>query len=161
MPITPPFAPHQLLRMTAEGIRRLINNQKAEHTPHAFRAGAAGMADFNQLYPVLRRLTALELSGCLRLIDAMRATHGECVACVCKILAYEMLITRERLPERSAHYGALYADLNRFETKGRDYLAEVRASLRGEPEPVAADIHKRAWQNAALELALADRAYRD
>ena len=147
--------------MTADTIRRLITNQKAEHFPHAFRAGAAGMADFNQLYPVLRHLPADELEVWLQLIDAMRATHGECVACVCKILAYQMLATRERLPERSARYAALYADLYRRDKTGRDFLAEVNASLHGRPDGPAAERHKQGWQNAALELALADRAIRD
>lgn len=97
--------------MTADAIRRLIANQKAEHSPHAFRAGGAGMADFNLLAPVLRHLPVPELLGWLRLIDAMRATHGECVACGCKILAYEIFITCDRLPERSARYVERYDDL--------------------------------------------------
>lgn len=146
--------------MTNATIRRLINNQKAEHSPHAFRAGGAGMADFTRLYLVLRRLPAEEISGWMQAIDAMRTTHGECVACSCKILAYQGLITRDRLPERSEHYRALYADLFQFGTKGRDYLAEVRASLGGEPDGPAADYHKRGWRQLALELALAHGSYR-
>jgi hypothetical protein len=146
--------------MTADTIRRLITNQKAEHSPHAFRAGGTGMADFNQLYPVLCRLPADELADWLNLIDAMRVTHGECVACACKILAYEMLITREHLPGRSAHYAALHADLYAYDTTGRDFLAEVRASLRGDPDGPAAEHHKRGWHQLALELALAHGSYR-
>ena len=80
--------------MTADTIRRLITNQKAEHSPHAFRAGGAGMANFNQRYPILRSLPMDELAEWLSLIDAMRATHGGCGACCCKILAYEILFTR-------------------------------------------------------------------
>jgi len=146
--------------MTNATIRRLINNQKAEHSPHAFRAGGAGMADFTRLYLVLRRLPAEEIAGWMQAIDAMRTTHGECVACSCKILAYQGLITRDRLPERSEHYRALYADLFQFGTKGRDYLAEVRALLGGEPDGPAADYHKRGWRQLALELALAHGSYR-
>ena len=41
------------------------------------------MANFNQLYPMLRSLPTDELAEWLSLIDAMRATHGECVACWC------------------------------------------------------------------------------
>ena len=146
--------------MTTDTIRRLINNQKAEYFPHAFRAGAAGMADFNQLYPMLRSLPTDELEEWLSLIDAMRATHGECVACGCKILVYEMLLARERLPACSARYAALYADLYGYDTTGRDYLAEVRASLRGEQEGPAAEHHKRGWRQLALELALEHGFYR-
>ena len=73
--------------MTADTIRRLITNQKAEHSPHAFRAGGAGMANFNQRYPILRSLPMDELAEWLSLIDAMRATHGGCGACCRKILA--------------------------------------------------------------------------
>ena len=146
--------------MTPDTIRRLIANQKAEHFPHAFRAGAAGMADFNQLFPVLSRLPAADLLEWLALIDAMRATHGECVACACKILAYEILLTRERLPASSARYAALYADLYQYETTGRDFLAEVRASLRGDPDGPAAEYHKRGWRQLALELALEHGFYR-
>ncbi len=146
--------------MTNATIRRLINNQKAEHSPHAFRAGGAGMADFNRLYPALRRLPAEEMAGWMQAIDAMRTTHGECVACACKILAYQRLITRDQLPKTSARYAALYADLYRYDSTGRDYLAEVRASLRGEPDGPAADYHKRGWRQLALELALAHGSYR-
>ena len=80
--------------MTADTIRRLITNQKAEHSPHAFRAGGAGMANFNQRYPILRSLPMDELAEWLSLMDAMRATHGGGGACCCKILAYEILFTR-------------------------------------------------------------------
>ena len=83
--------------MTADTIRRLITNQKAEHSPHAFRAGGAGMANFNQRYPILRSLPMDELAEWLSLIDAMRATHGGGGACCCKILADEILFTREQL----------------------------------------------------------------
>jgi hypothetical protein len=144
--------------MTNATIRRLINNQKAEHSPHAFRAGGAGMADFNRLYPALRRLPADEVAGWMQAIDAMRTTHGECVACACKILAYQRLITRDRLPKTSARYAALYADLYRFDSTGRDFWAEVRASLGGEPDDAAAEYHKRGWRQLALELAL-DRGF--
>jgi hypothetical protein len=146
--------------MTADTIRRLITNQAAEHSPHAFRAGGAGMADFNRLYPELRCLPAEALPRWLSLIDAMRATHGECVACGCKIIAYEMLITHERLPRRSAHYAALYADLYGYDTTGRDFLVEVRAALRGDTAGPAAEHHKRGWRQLALELALTHGFYR-
>lgn len=141
-------------------IRRLINNQKAEHSPHAFRAGGAGMADFNRLYPALRRLPAEEMAGWMQAIDAMRTTHGECVACACKILAYQSLIARDRLPKTSARYAALYADLYRYDSTGRDFLAEVRASLRGDTDGAAAEYHKRGWRQLALELALDHGFYR-
>jgi hypothetical protein len=146
--------------MTNATIRRLINNQKAEHSPHAFRAGGAGMADFNRLYPALRRLPAKEIAGWMQAIDAMRTTHGECVACACKILAYQRLITRDRLPKTSARYAALYADLYRYDSTGRDFLAEVRASLLGDPDGAAAEYHKRGWRQLALELALDHGFYR-
>lgn len=146
--------------MTPDTIRRLITNQKAEHFPHAFRAGAAGMSDFNQLFPVLSRLPAAELAEWLALIDAMRASHGECGACACKILAYEILFTRERLPTLSARYAALYAELSQYDTSGRDFLAEVRSSLRGDPDGPAAEYHKRGWRQLALEQALAHGFYR-
>jgi hypothetical protein len=146
--------------MTNATIRRLINNQKAEHSPHAFRAGGAGMADFNRLYPALRRLPADEVAGWMQAIDAMRTTHGECVACACKILAYQRLITRDRLPKTSARYATLYTDLYRYDSTGRDFLAEVRASLRGDPDGAAAEYHKRGWRQLALELALDHGFYR-
>ena len=145
--------------MTADTIRRLITNQKAEHSPHAFRAGGAGMANFNQRYPILRSLPMDELAEWLSLIDAMRATHGGGGACGCKILADEILFTREQLPALSARYAALYADFSRCDTTGRDFLAEVRAYLRGYPDGPAAEYHKRGWRQLALELALAHGVY--
>ena len=101
-----------------------------------------------------------ELEEWLSLIDAMRATHGECVACGCKILAYEILFTREQPPVLSARYAVLYADLYGYDTTGRDFLVEVRAALRGDPDDPAAEHHKRGWRQLALELALAHGFYR-
>ena len=146
--------------MTADTIRRLITNQKAEHSPHAFRAGGAGMANFNQRYPILRSLPMDELAEWLSLIDAMRATHGGGGACCCKILADEILFTREQLPALSARYAVLYADLYGYDTTGRDFLVEVRAALRGDTAGPAAEHHKRGWRQLALELALDHGVYR-
>ena len=140
--------------MNDEDIRRLIENQKAEHVPHAFRAGGAGMADFNALYPVLRRLSRTELRRWMGLIDQMRATHEGCLPCTAKILAYSVLFTRDRYPERCERYTRLYQELNRScEPGGRDFMAEVIDSLAQKPDSPAALAHKRNWRLLADEMA--------
>lgn len=101
-----------------------------------------------------------ELAEWLSLMDAMRATHGGGGACCCKILAYEILFTREQLPALSARYAVLYADLYGYDTTGRDFLVEVRAALRGDTAGPAAEPHKRVWRQLPLELALTHGFYR-
>jgi hypothetical protein len=138
--------------MDADTIRRLITNQRAEHVPHAFRAGSAGMADFNALVPALRSLPSPKLARWLDLIDAIRATHRGCVPCTGKILAYSAIIADRGLPKRAARYRRLYHDLIQQAPVDRDYFAEVRASLRSEPEPPAAEAHRNFWRTVALSL---------
>jgi len=54
-----------------------------------------------------------------------------------------------------ARYAVLYADLYGYDTTGRDFLVEVRAALRGDPDDPAAE-----RRQLALELALAHGFYR-
>ncbi len=130
-----------------ETIRRLINNQHHQHTPHAFRAGHAGMADFNRLVPVLRSLPAVELEEWMKLIDAMCSSHVGCLPCSSKILVYSYLITKDILQKRSAHYKRLYEQRIQRHTppEGRNYLVEVINSLKQAPEGPEARAHKIQW----------------
>lgn len=140
--------------MNANDIRRRIENQKAEHVPHAFRAGGAAMEDFNALYPVLRKLPRADLRRWMGLIDRMRATHDECLPCTAKILAYSILFTRGRVPGLCARYTTLYKEVNRDHQPGdRDFMAEVLDSLKGKPDSPAAQAHKRNWRLLADEMA--------
>ena len=140
--------------MNTSDIRRRIENQKAEHVPHAFRAGGAGMEDFNSLCPVLRRLARPGLRQWMGLIDQMRATHDGCLPCTSKILAYSVLFTRGRYPELCDRYTRLYQELNSNRQPGdRDFMAEVLDSLAGRPESPAAQAHKRNWRLLADEMA--------
>lgn len=149
--------------MTADNIRRLINNQKEEYSPHAFRAGGAAMAAFDELHPVLRELPGPALARWMRLIDKMRATHDGCLPCSSKILAYSILFTQDLLPELCERYTRLYYEQIRRNTPpaGRDYMAEVLNSLNQGPESPAAQLHKRNWRMLAEEFALEKRADRD
>ena len=130
-----------------ETIRRLITNQNEEYTPHAFRAGHAGMGDFNRLLPVLRALPAAELEPWMDLIDEMGETHRGCLPCSCKVLVYSFLITRDILPERSAEYKKRYDQRITRHTppEGRDYLAEVIRSLQQAPGGPEERAHKINW----------------
>jgi hypothetical protein len=149
--------------MTDENIRRLINNQKDEHSPHAFRAGGAAMADFDELYPALRSLPRTTLARWMRLIDKMRATHDGCLPCSSKILAYSILFTQDLLPELCEKYTRLYYQQIRHNTPppGRDYMAEVINSLKQGPESPAAQLHRRNWRELAEQFALDKRSDRD
>lgn len=130
-----------------ETIRRLITNQNQEHTPHAFRAGHAGMGDFNRLLPVLRALSAADLEPWMDLIDEMGETHRGCLPCSCKVLVYSFLITRDILQERSAEYKKSYDQRITRHTppEGRNYLVEVINSLKQAPEGPEARAHKINW----------------
>jgi len=142
----------------SETIRRLINNQKQEHTSHAFRAGHAGMDDFKRLLPVLRSLPSAELEQWMDLIDKMGETHQDCLPCSCKVLVYSFLFTIDILPVRSAGYKRLYEQSisRRPPPEGRNYLAEVIQSLREGPETPEAIAHKRYWR-VALENILTEQ----
>ena len=63
-------------------IRKLIINQRDEHTPHSFRAGHAGMHDFNRLVQILRSLPVNEVWEWLDLIDRSDCAHIPCTPCV-------------------------------------------------------------------------------
>ena len=117
------------------------------------------MSDFNQLYPVLRSLPGPELARWMRLVDKMRATHAFCLPCSSKILAYSVLFTQDCLPELCEKYTRLYYEQIRRTTPppGRDYMAEVLASLNQGPESPAAQHHKRNWRMLAVEFALENR----
>jgi len=138
----------------SETIRRVITNQNQEHTPHAFRAGHAGMGDFNRLLPVLRGLPAAELEPWMDLIDEMGESHRGCLPCSCKVLAYSFLITRDILPERSAEYKKRYDQRITRHTppEGRDYLAEVIRSVQGVPGGPEERAHKINWRVTLEDL---------
>jgi hypothetical protein len=140
--------------MTSNDIRRLINNHKETHVPHAFRAGGAAMEDFNRLYPVLRELSLPDLAQWMALIDKMRETHDGCLPCSSKILAYSIAFTEGRLPELCQEYTRQYhKQISDTEPPaGRDYMAEVLTSLRQGPESPMAREHKRHWDGLAVEM---------
>lgn len=120
--------------MTDDNIRRLIKNQGCQYTPHAFKGGGPGLEDFNELHPILRNMPVASLAGWMSLIDEMRATHKGCVACSCKILAYSVLFTADRLPALAAEYSQLYSEQVKDSRENRDYMREIRDSL---PRPDA------------------------
>lgn len=120
--------------MTEDNIRRLIQNQKSEHSPHAFAGNRSGMEDFNLLYPLLSQLPSAKLRKWMRLIDAMRATHSGCGPCTAKILAYSILFTENHSPTLCQHYCGLYTAFvarHFYGKHARDIMAEVLASLHG------------------------------
>ncbi len=120
--------------MTDDNIQRLINNQKSEHSLHAFAGNRGGMNDFNLLYPVLTKLPTAALRKWMRMIDAMRATHADCAPCYAKILAYSILFTQDRSPKLCEGYQELYTPFVAKYFIGRRYrdiMGEVRASLHG------------------------------
>jgi hypothetical protein len=140
--------------LPAAEIRRLILNQKEEHSPHAFRAGGAAMADFRRLAPVLAALPVAELAGWLELIEQMAETHRGCLPCTAKIRAYLLVFSRERLPEVHARHEREYRRLAiEGRANGRDYLDEVLNSLQGDDDSPAAAAHRRWWRSLAAELA--------
>ncbi len=139
--------------LTAEEIRRLILNQKQEHTPHAFRAGGAAMADFRRLAPIFAAMKPRELAAWLELIEEMADSHRGCLPCTAKIRAYLLLFSRGKLPRLHARHEAAYRALAREGRRmGRDYLGEVVESLHGNDDSPAAEAHRRWWRSLAEEI---------
>lgn len=134
-------------------IRRLIQNQKAEHTPHAFRAGGSAMADFRRLASVFAELEPAELSGWLDGIERMSESHEGCLPCSAKIRSYLLIFSYRRIPERQARYEReLRPLLEEGRRMGRDYWGEVIASLQGNDTTSAASAHLAWWREVAASL---------
>jgi hypothetical protein len=137
-------------------IRRLITNQRYEHAPHAFRAGHAGMHDFNRLVPLLRGLPETELHTWLDLIDSVAATHAYCECCFGKILAYCVLITKAEpsMAMRHRRYKELYAICAdaKPEAEPRDYMKEVLDSMYHGKEHARRQTHVQHWHELADTL---------
>jgi hypothetical protein len=135
-------------------IRRLILNQKQEHSPHAFRAGGAGMADFRRLAPVFAALPPERLAVWLELIERVAETHARCLPCAAKLRAYLLVFSRGRLPEIHTRHEREYRSLALAGRRmGRDYLGEVLDSLQGKDDSPAAAANRRWWRRLAEELA--------
>lgn len=137
-------------------IRRLITNQRNEHTPHAFRAGHAGMHDFNRLVPTLRRLPANEIRTWLDLIDEVADSHRDCVYCLGKISAYRILITKdiEALAPSHANYVKQYTRLL-AEQNGedqRDFIREVLNSMHHGQEHPHRKLYAFHWHELAESI---------
>lgn len=140
-------------KLPPDEIRRLIMNQKEEHTPHAFRAGGAAMADFRRLSPLFAQMEARELARWLHLIEVMAESHRLCLPCYAKIHAYLLVFSRERLPELHARYEREYRSLAAAGRRmGRDYLGEVVDSLHGKDDSPAAEAHRRWWRSLAADI---------
>lgn len=125
--------------MLDDDSRRLINNQKFEHSNHAFRSnGRSGVSDFLILLQRFRsdRFEKTDLEEALDLIDVMRETHKDCESCTLKILVFCELFSFNRLPERYLHYRMEYERWKTLEIEehmieegtGRDYRREVMNS---------------------------------
>lgn len=118
---------------------RLINNQKFEHSNHAFRSyGRSGISDFLILLQRFRsgHFEETDLNEALDLVDVMRETHNDCESCTLKILVFCELFSFNRLPERYIHYQMEYERWKTLEIEehmieggtGRDYRREVMDS---------------------------------
>lgn len=139
----------KLTAKESDTIRRLITNQKEEHTPHAFRTGHGGMQDYNRLAPILRKLPPEELSEWLDLMDEVYESHRLCQPCGCKVLSYLILISKDLLPDRHATYFSRYEDhIRRWPpVGGRDFMSEVIESLYHGKEHSNAKAHKAWWHS--------------
>ena len=147
--------PAKIAARDPDTIHRLITNQKHEHMPHAFRAGYGGMQDFNRLVPVLRSMPPSEAGRWLDVIDDVYDTHRHCQPCGCKVLAYQILISEGRLPERHLDYLEQYRNIiTRYPPVGcRDFMGEVIQSLYQEQEHPNAKKHL-AWWSSVFETSL-------
>lgn len=124
---------------------------------HAFRAGYGAMQDYNKLVPVLRSLPPEDLSQWLDLMDEVYESHRHCQPCGCKVLAYQILISKDLLPDRHAGYLDCYlAHIRRWAPAGgRDFMAEVMDSLHHGKDHPHAEAHM-AWWKCLFEGSLRD-----
>jgi len=155
MPNKDQTRPAKIAVSDLDTIHRLITNQKHEHMPHAFRAGYGGMQDFNRLVPVLRSMPPSEAGHWLDVIDEVYDTHRNCQPCGCKVLAYQILISEGRLPERHLDYLEQYRNIiTRYPpVGGRDFMGEVIQSLYQGQEHPNAKKHM-AWWSSVFETSL-------
>jgi hypothetical protein len=127
--------------MLDDDSRRLINNQKQEHSSHPFKSwGRSGLDDFTIL---LERFLAKEfptetLNEALDLIDTMRSTHKDCESCTLKILAFSELFSYNKNRSRYLWYNSEYERWKELEIdehiiedgRGRNYRQEIRDHVR-------------------------------
>jgi hypothetical protein len=122
--------------MIDDDLRRLITNQKSEHSPHAFKSyGRSGVSDFIFLMPRLRSdsFPRIDLEKALDLIDNVRETHRDCKSCSLKIIVFCELFTYRKHETRYAHYRSEYDRMKKAEMEehvitegiGRDYRSEI------------------------------------
>lgn len=142
-------------------IRRLITNQRDEHAPHAFRAGHAGMQDFNRLVPILRSLPVTEIRNWLNLIDEVADSHQYCAYCLGKITAYLILITEgiESLVVRHTNYRNQYAHVlaDQRQDENRDFIKEVLDSMYHGKEHPHRRLHAFRWHEIVEAIRCEER----
>jgi hypothetical protein len=120
---------------------RIINNQKKEHSVHAFeRYGSSGLDDLTLLLQRFRdeKFPPKNLIEALDLIDKMRDTHVECASCTLKILAFSELFAYQKLQARYSFYSSEYDRWKELEIdelmisngRGRDYRKEIWDHVR-------------------------------
>ena len=142
--------------LPASEIRRLISNQKEEHSPHAFRAGGAAMNDFRQLGKAFATMDAEELLPWLKKIEIMGKSHDYCLPCSAKIRAYLLIFSKDTLPYLHIRYVREYNKIIKNASNiQRDFLQEVIDSLHGNDNSPAAEAQRRSWRDWVINNQLA------
>lgn len=134
----PAAAAPRKLDLPPDRMAAIIRNCRAEHGVCSMARGRYGMAEYGRLALGLAMVDAASVATYLDSIDEIRATHGRCLPCSLKFVAFCMAFCRGRLPQRLADYAAEYERLRERYGRERDFHAEIASAIskvRNEGQP--------------------------
>ena len=120
-----------------DDIERYIGNRFYEHG-HPFKYGSAGMEEFSKLTGILKKLQNDELLKYIDEIEKLLEALNGCVACCAKLMAFLIVICKEKFPDRCDRYEMLYLRCSNLyydgyvkrNGKNRDFKNEVNEALK-------------------------------
>jgi hypothetical protein len=101
---------------------------------HQFQKGNAGLKEFAQLLPMVRKLSKKELDEILvPLLDRLIFFTEHCQPCNAKALVFAELFCIDKIPDKSVEYLRKYEELMKdrqtINQKFRNFRAEVYEAL--------------------------------
>ena len=135
-------------------ILRLINNSNQKHKGCALARGRYGLEDYGRLAGLLSDVDPSRLAEYLDTIDEIRNGHAQCLPCSLKFLAFCLIYTANRLPERHSAYEQQYDTLYLRWPGDRDFLAEAHSATNTARQlPKKCPTNIRWFRNSRLDNA--------
>ena len=119
-------------------IERIIGNARQQHNICVMARDRYGMAEFGRLFYLLKETDSPQLKRYLKLIDEVTESHGTCLRCTIKLVAFSRSFCGTLLPRRASAYGREYARLLDLFGEDRDFMAEVAAAIEAAKPPSGA-----------------------